>query len=632
MGILLWDSGTDPAKTSGDIWYWERYANDGAASSIPRYLELHACRLRSKYLAFIHDLGEAQLEGIRIVDLLDIGDSCSFWWMSQVAEKSPFKSPRIYDCLRILALEEILIQQSAPSLSLVTSNRDLAEAVQTLCRNLKIAFVWQRAAPTRRKWTALRLLRNLPHPLQAILTLGRHVLMRLPLKWVEEPEWYGGSKSIFLCTYFFNLDAKARAEGRFHSMQWGDLPDFLNGNGYRVNWIHHILTSSGMPNAFKCAAWIRVFSRGSQRKERHAFLDTYLSWRIVFRALRRWARLLWISLRMKNVRMLFRPRESSAWLWPFLREDWHTSLTGRVCVNNCLWVELFDAIFENMPRQDVGLYLWENQGWESAMLHSWRKHGHGKMIGVPHATVCFWHLNNFDDPRTTNSGQGSRKPMPNYLAVNGLMARRAFTETGYPTYSIVDVEALRFQYLERIASADGANEAQTVQGGVSVHKRVGTKVLILGDLTFTQTIKMLRCAEEASRLFPGTLSFTLKRHPACRIDKRDFPTFSFELADGPIGTILKDYNYAFSSNSTSAGLDAYLAGLQVAVFLDDATFNNSPLRGINAVCFVSTPKELADSLRSPKVDADRCTIEEVFWIDKRLPRWRKILSESGPGG
>ena len=58
-------------------------------------------------MKFIHELGESKFKGKRIVDYLDVGDGFSIWWMTLLAEKNPLKSPCIYDCIRLLALEEI---------------------------------------------------------------------------------------------------------------------------------------------------------------------------------------------------------------------------------------------------------------------------------------------------------------------------------------------------------------------------------------------------------------------------------------------------------------------------------------------------------------------------------------------
>ena len=85
-----------PPETSEQIWCWRSYTQGALASSVPRYVEDHAEHVRAKYQAFIHDLGQRRIAGKRVVDHLDMGEGFSFWWMTLLAEKSPFKSPRSF--------------------------------------------------------------------------------------------------------------------------------------------------------------------------------------------------------------------------------------------------------------------------------------------------------------------------------------------------------------------------------------------------------------------------------------------------------------------------------------------------------------------------------------------------------
>lgn len=629
--VVVWDHQNEPPDGVQEVLCWQGYASGSAKVSVPRYLENHAERLRAKYLAFIHDLGESQIGGKRVVEHLDSGDGFSFWWMTQLAEKSPFKSPRIYDCLRLMALEEILLERKPSDLTLDSADHNLAQAIRRLCRNLRINFVWRPWNKPKQKCSLRSFYLALPYSMQGLISL-RHLMMKWPLRKLQKPQWFSGDNTIFLCSYFFHLDTAYCAEGRFYSKQWEGLPKYLQDSGKHTNWIHHFLHSPGMPDVQTGLNWMSLFNRDAYKQGCHTFLETYLSWSVVLRALKNWFWLNAISWRLRKISCAFNPKGSAVWLWPFLRSDWKTSLNGPVAISNCVWIELFDAALKDMPHQKMGLYLWENQGWESALLRAWRRHGHGEIIGVPHATVVFWHLNNFDDPRSLTSNQNCAKPLPDHLAINGPMAWKAFSNTGYPVEQLVEVEALRFQYLIAL----GFGQPKKL-GGHPVSARFSgqgqpKKVLILGDFTVKQTLKMLRCIEAASHLIDVEISLTLKPHPVCRIVEKDCPALSFELTNRPLAEIMPDYDLAFSSNTTSAGLDALLAGLPVVVFLDDEDFNHSPLRGVEGVRFVGTAQELATVLQSAERSAPTPAIEDFFWLGSQLPKWRKVLSIAGNNG
>jgi surface carbohydrate biosynthesis protein (TIGR04326 family) len=108
--LIVWDHKQAPPEGSGETWCWQNYTQQHNVHSILRYVECHATRLRAKYLGFIHTIGESTVSGKRIIDHLAFEDGLSFWWLTVIAEKSLYRSP-IADAIRLLALEEIIVQQ-----------------------------------------------------------------------------------------------------------------------------------------------------------------------------------------------------------------------------------------------------------------------------------------------------------------------------------------------------------------------------------------------------------------------------------------------------------------------------------------------------------------------------------------
>ena len=623
--VIVWDQKGDPPDAVGEVLCWQSYARGDLVSSVPRYLEGHAERLRAKYLAFIHDLGESRIDGKRVVDHLDMGDGFSFWWMSHLAEKNPFKSPWIYDCLRLLALEEILLERKPSELNLHSSDRVLAQAIRRLCRNLRIAFAWQTHKGGKQRWSLRRLIHALPHSVQGLVSL-RHIVLRWPLRKLQKPQWFSGERAVFLCSYFIHLDPVSCAQGRFYSRQWEVLPKHLHEDGRRTNWIHHFLFSPVVPDTRTGLAWLRSFNSDANRQGYHAFLETYLTWSIACQVLKTWCWLNIFAWRLRHIQSAFHPKGSAVWLWPLLRGDWLASLTGTVGVSNCQWVALFDAALKDIPPQKIGLYLCENQGWERAFLRAWRKHGHGEIIGVPHATVPFWHLYYFDDPRSLNSQQSCAMPLPDRLAVNGAVAWKAFAEAGYPLGRLAEVEALRYLNLAGIEARRNRKSAKrgTVKARASESSEVN--VLILGEMIRESMHGLLRILEDTTKLLPRGYKFTLKPHPGYAVNLADYPGLQAEETTDALDQILDDYDIAVVANSTSASVDAYLAGLPVIIGLDGADLNLNPLRGQSGVRFVSTPSELAEALQmADKSAATNLNRDEFFFLDPELPRWKRLL-------
>jgi surface carbohydrate biosynthesis protein (TIGR04326 family) len=605
--VVVWDLESQPPGNE-EVLSWRSHVSTASTRSIPRYLEDHAERLRAKYLAFIHDLGESRIDGRRVVDHLDMGDGFSLWWMTHLAVKSPFKSPRIYDCLRLLALEEMLLNGRPSHLTLRTADRELAWAIERLCRNLRVAFAWQ---ASRRKWSLRGFWRELPYGLQALTSL-RHIL-----------RWQSGERAVLFCSYFMHLDEAACASGRFRTRFWESLPEHLHASGIRTNWIQIFSFSAAIQDLRTALAWVRQFNRDSGRQGCHVFLETYLTMGLVIKGLIRWLRLAVAAWRLRQVRREFSTKGSGVWLWPILRRDWQISLAGPVGLQNCLESVLFDAVLRDLPKQRRGLYLCENLGWERAFLHAWRKHGHGEIIGVPHSTVPFWHLTYFADPRSLDAGYAGAMPMPDKLAVNGPMAWTAFAGTGYPPGKLVKVEALRYQHLVTATVCDSREKDMRSPQ----QKAAGCRVLAVGDMVPETMGHFLSLLEGARQRLPPGYLFTFKPHSGYVPDCNACPGLRVTMTDA-LDKLLKDHDVVFAANSTTASVEAYLAGLPVIVALDEMGLNLSPLRGHPGVRFVSRPEELAEALQladSLKVNRQE---QDFFFLDDKLPAWDKLLASA----
>ena len=616
--LTLWDSTADPPGSADLVYRWNGYAETDSVHSLLRYVETHGERLRRKYVAWVHDLGESRIDGQRLVDGLALKDGLSYWWMTLFVEKSPWKTPSIMDAIRLLALEEIVVQEKPRRFRLVSASRNLHEVLRGLCQSLEIAYEWQR--PTDRPQRPLnlrRLYHALPASMQAWLQFGRYLWERWPLRGAEKSGWFPGDRSLFVCSYFVHMVPEEAAEGHFHSRYWEDLHGLMGRLGLSGNWLQHYYPHDAAPNPGVAMEWVRRFNQKRQQEGFHTFLDAYLSGRVVLRVLKRWLKLNLLSRRLGKMEHAFRPQGSKFSLWPLMRGDWYASMRGPVAILNLLWIELFERALRDLPHQKKGLYLCENQGWERALIHAWRKHGHGQLIAVAHGTNRrFWDLRYFTDSRTVRSSDPHPLPQADFVALNSRTAIDDYLSADYPKEAIVECEALRYAYLNDLQARHPARKGE----------HDATRVLILGDYKPASTIKMLHLLEAAvsHRSVAGT--YTVKPHPNFMINAADYPSLHLKVVRTALGEILHDFDVAYSSNVTSAAVDAYLAGLPVVVMLEEMELNFSPLRGQPGVRFVSTAEELLQALQAAGQEVaaipDR---DEFLFLDPELPRWEKVL-------
>lgn len=614
--LLVWDAEGSPPVGDWTVVLWRDFGDSRTPEivSIPSLVETHAEDLRMRYLAWIYELGERRIQDKRVVEHLELRPGFSAWWMSLMVEMGYGKSAGIYESIRMMAFENWTTDCFLDHVVLASPNARLAECMRSWSDRSGVAFEWRRISDEAEKpsWTK-RLYQFLPHPLQALIWLVRYLFQCWPLRGVGLPEWRKAKGQVTFVSYLFNLVPDAAKEGRFESSYWAHLPDNLQSEGCKTNWLHLYVKDELLPTAEKAADAIRKFNKTGQGEQTHVTLDAFLSPKIVIRTLHDWGRLAWAGRRSHQA--ISSSPGAALNLWSLLEEDWQRSMSGVASMSNILSLNLFESALKSLPKQRVGVYLQENQGWEFALIHAWKDTGHGRLIGSPHSTVRYWDLRYFFDPRSYSRNSESGLPLPDQVAFNGLAALDAYQKGGYPVEDMVEVEALRYFHL--------------CDAKVSLPSNTPIRVLVLGDYLSSNTQQQMRLLEKAVQHLPADTIITVKSHPACLIQSVDYPGIRMDRTMNPVSKLLTECDVAYTSAVTSAAVDAYCSGVPVVSVLDPNALNLSPLRGREGVIFASTPEELAHALISaasaPRSAAGQ---QDFFTLDSKLPRWRKLLLES----
>ena len=622
--VLIWDAEDAPPPVKERLTVlWRAFADisDVNVVSIPSLIETNAENLRTRYLTWIYDLGEAKIRGKRLIDHLEIRPGFSYWWMTLLAEKCNFsKSPQINDAIRLLAFEHWLDKRSLSSITLVSTNAGLAEILRIFCRQSGISFGHHpRPLVKEQIFWAKRFYRLLPYPVRSLTWLVIYLVTRWPLKSVGITEWRASTGKVAFISYLYNLVPDAVQKGCFESRNWGPLPNNLRQKNCKTNWLHIYVVNDLLPNAAKAAASIRQFNITGQGNQIHATMDSFLSLTVILKTLRDGFRLL--SMRRLLRLKLISTDVTKFDLLPLFQEDWTKSFEGPDAIGNVLNLNLFESALGSLPQQQVGVYLQENQGWEFALIHAWQAAGHQRLIGFAHSTVRFWDLRYFFSPQSYCDIGQPGVPRPHSVAVNGAAARDAYLAGGYPEHELLVVESLRYFHLLEPGVAD----RQAVdQPGAPL------RILALGDYVASNTEKGVRLLEKAAQFLPVDAIFTIKPHPACPVAPLDYPCMKMTVTMAPVAQLLAACDVAYSCSNTSAAVDAYCAGVPVVSMLDPDILNLSPLRGCEGAIFARTATELAEALLTcAAMPASSGKALAFFALDSGLPGWRKALRISG---
>jgi len=613
--LLVWDTDEELLLPSDDLLNWQSYEMSVLENvfSIQRLIEENAEHLRSKYLAYIYDLGELRINSKRVVDHLELRPNFSYWWMTLLTEKCNFaKSPQINNIIKLMALEEWLQDKKYHKVRLVSDNRALSKSISLLAKKLLIDFEWQKEQNKSPKIGLLkRVFHTFPNVIQSSIWLVYYLIFNWPLKGVGLKEWRKTTATSTFVSYLFNLEPEAARKGQFDSHYWTTLTDSMSAKQHSTNWLHIYIKDDLLPSAKKASSLIRQFNKSHQGSQVHVTLASFLSISVIFRTLKDWYKVIKLNKLISKQLMI-----NCGYLWPLFKKDCEDSLTGKHLISNLLEFNLFEKAMIELPTQKRGCYLQENIGWELGFISTWHSAGHQKdLIGFPSSTIIYWDLRRFFDPRSYQRKGLHDLPLPKYVGINGAVSKDMYLDGGYPKEGLIEVESLRYLYLSDFFHNQYKREREVSKEKV---------ILVVGDYLQHNTYKQLNILLAAIDDIEPPAHYIVKPHPACPVDITVFPGLNAELSDRPIWELMKRSDIIYSSLITSAAIDGYCAGLPVITLLDGKTLNMSPLRGSKGVNFVSNSKDLAVAINTAKAtNSDQRT--KYFYLDSDLTRWHNWL-------
>lgn len=618
--VIVWDANTPPPSVSQRVFLWRGTVDRNSAQSILRHVEEDADRLRRRYLAFVHDLGETECGGRTLAQHLDLDSSVSLWWMSLLVEKSYSKSLRIPDCLRLMALEDLLQQMHSPSIELHSPDTVLAKAIGRFCERSGRNFVWQRLSGESRRITARALFDRLPPFFQAMAWLFKYLANHWQYILQPKPRWHIRAHSILISTYSAYMDVDSAGKGRFLSAYWTKLPELIGSLGMSVLWLHKVVPNNLTSNYRATTNLFARFNADVGVNGFHVALPAFLSPMGLLKAIGYWLRGTMLGWRLYPIRNRFTPADSRIDLWPLLREDWLRSVSGIPALENLIELQCFRGALAELPPQQLGLVLREGQAWERIFASAWHERQAAPLVAVIHSTGRFWDLRHFSDPRDLAVETRSLSKQPDYFAINGPVAMKAYLAAGYPAAKLVPVEALRY------LSLVGARRSVPRMRGQG-----RLRVLLLGSYTFSVTDEALRLVEAAVPFLRSKFSFAMKPHPFTPVDKENYPGLRFDVVTGLLGDLASEFDVAFASNITTAALDVYELGLPVIVQAQADGLNLNPLRGLEGVKFVADESEFAAALESVARGMNTTARTPYFYLSSDLRRWRRLLMKEYGG-
>lgn len=628
--LLIWDAEGNP-KCNQNLdrftIFWSSPSPDGYYNSIsiPELVESNADELRMRYVSWIHEVGATIIQNKKVIDHFSLGSGLNIWSTSLLVEKCNFtKSTYITDLIKLMALIDWILNRKINSIRVMSSNKSLVKVLKNWCLENNINIEWLKPGPKflSPKSKKIPISKFVPHPIKALLWFGKYIALRWGLSGVGVRNWETSGSEITFISYLFNINKSSIVSGEFESSYWGPLPEIMADKNLKSNWLHLYIEDSLMSSARVASKYIEKINSKNKDKQIHVTVDSFLSLRVVAKTLLDWLNLLRRGIGLKIANQI--PRLGSVDVYPFFQEDWKRSFFGADSINNVLNFHLFHEAFSRIKHQKLAFYLLENQGWERVLLNAWRSLGHGEINGYAHATIRFWDLRYFNDL----GGDGAENiiPAPDKLAVNGPEAKRICLEYGFPESKLLEVEALRYLYINRAFRRRKEFKAAQADSFLFASSQKKIRVLVLTDYTESQTRLQMGFLNRIAPQLSSNLSIIVKPHPGYLISLIEYPRLKFTLADAPLSELLITADVVYASSMTSAAVDAYCMNIPVIVVLDQATLNLSPLRNFQDVKFVRSSQELLSALHlvfdTPKSYRMQ---NAIFNLDDNLQKWSEIF-------
>lgn len=588
--------------------------NSSKKISLLPYIESNDSEIRKNYLKLIYDLENLKVFNKAISEFIKLDNNFSFWSLTLLAEKCNIgKSQQILSVVKLIAIDKIIsslgseLEKHKNSISILSDDKSIIDSLKEYSSSYNFEFHSIFVESSYKEFSLKdKLKKYSPSLLLSLIWLANRIFRFYPLKGVGVDGWINSKAELTCGSYLFNLDTHKLNNQIFYSNYWTSLPNKLNTNNIKSNWIHIFVPDKDISNAKEAK---RALENLNNNNEVHTSTDSFMSFSIIYRTIKNYFKIYIKSFFIKKV-----IKKRLGYLYPLLKEDFQKSFKGISAISNLYYFFLYKKAFSVLPKQKLGIYLLENQGWEAGFNGAYKSHSHlGPTIGIPHSTIRFWDLRYFNYFKIYEESNSYFYSGPSLIAANGPYSKASLLDSGLPSKRIVELEALRYLDNEYGSSSKDNQDADDSF----------CNVLILGDYSFDKTNKQIKLLEEAYKNIKQNIRFFIKPHPSCPINKNLYH-IELELVCGPLDSLLNNADLVYTSNTTSAAVDSFCKGVPVITYLDENDFNLSPLRGFKEVNFVSSSLDMIKILNLSFSKRDNIH-QDYFYSRASLEHWVSTL-------
>tara|TARA_B100001250_G_scaffold414207_2_gene451293 strand:- start:5107 stop:6915 length:1809 start_codon:yes stop_codon:yes gene_type:complete len=537
------EEGYSKNSEKGIFYAWNGRENSNI--SLSNFILKNKSSLREDYLEFIENVKKNNNNISDIVNF-KIYSKYNIFEMSNIYEKNIFKSPKIIDCIKLLAINKIIKIYKLSGIKYYGSNSNIYNSLNFFCKNNNLIFYSKNNIKLKInfRFTALNFLKS-------VFFLLIYFIKRFNLLNYKKKNFILKENEILIFSYYVHLQKNKSTN------LWGNLGETLNKKNYKINWLHDFSPSNQVPNSKTFLNNIRLLNN---KKNNHIPIDSFLNFFSIIKIFINLFRV-YINFFFINLKKIFFYKKNKINFFYFLENDFKKSIFGPDLVKNLIYIEIYENLFSKISKTKFGLYLLENQAWESIMINAWRFYKHGILIGSINSTVRDWDLRYFKSQKKIFK---KKLNSPDYIAVNGELTKKSITKNNLINkHKIFQVEAVRYNYLNKIGRKN----------------KIKNSVIIFGDISINANYEILIELKKSLKFLNKKLLFYYKPHPTLPKKVVDdlLIRFKFLKKMDKMNINYNQFQYCICSETTSAILEAIYFGLKTSIFVSKNSINLSPL-------------------------------------------------------
>ncbi len=583
-------------KHSSNEIYYNWNGDDKLSSSLSNYIKKNKNYLKQDYLDFVENIKTSQKNKL-LSEVLNfkIYNRYNIFEISNIYEKNIFKSNKIIDCIKLLAIRKIIKEKKISEIHYYGKEIDIFNSLKIICDNCNLIFVSFNQIKLKKKYFLKTF-----YIIKSIIFYLIYIIKRFNILILKSNLLKFQKNNIFLFSYYVHLKSNKI------SNLWGNLTETLIKNKYKINWLHDFSPSNQVPNS---KIFLKNINSLNNNNNNHIPLDSYLNFNSIIKIFMNFFKIVFKYLFI-DIKNIFYYKKKKINFNYFLNDNLIKSVFGPDLIKNLIYIEIFENLFSKSSKIKIGLYLLENQAWESIMIKAWKYYKHGTIIGSINSTVRDWDLRYFKP----NNYKKNNSYYPDFIAVNGELNKKLISKNKFiNSKKIIPVEAVRYNYLQNIVT----------------RKKIYRSVIIFGDISIKINYEILNDLEKSLKQIKKKYIFYFKPHPTLpkKIVDNLFKRFNFLKNINNFNINYNQFEYCICSETTSAVIEAIYFRLKTIIYVSKNSINLSPLPPKLWKNYGYSDKDFVNFFQNSSKNK-KIMINRLIDINSKNNKWLKFLKKN----